>query len=90
MKKIKVWRCEVDLYRNGTLFRSPKNKLYDRGNTGVWFVAAKSAREAKQLLQKHIRFGSITIPKYQWIPECYRNLTYKEIKKLQPIKETLP
>lgn len=82
MKKIQTYRCEVDLYRNGTLFRSPKDKLYDRGNTGVYYVGAKSPKEAKTILQKYIKFGSICVPNYQYIPEKYQGLSYKEVKKI--------
>lgn len=83
MKEIKTYRCEVDLYRNGMLFRSPSDRLYDRGNTGVYYVGAKSPKEAKEILQKHIKFGSICVPKYQSIPERYQGLAYKEIKKFE-------
>ena len=82
MKKIQSYRCEVDLYRNGTVFRAPKDRLYSRSSQGVYIVGAKSAKEAKQLLQQHIQFGSITIPKYQYVPEQYKNLAYKEILKI--------
>lgn len=83
MKEIKTYRCEVDLYRNGAIFRSPSDRLYDRGNTGVYYVGAKSPKEAKEILQKHIKFGSICVPKYQHIPERYQVLAYKEIKKFE-------
>lgn len=83
MKEIKTYRCEVDLYRNGAIFRSPSDRLYDRGNTGVYYVGAKSPTEAKEILQKHIKFGSICVPKYQSIPERYLGLAYKKIEKFE-------
>lgn len=82
MKEIKIFRCEVDLYRNGTVFRDSSNRLYDRNTKGVYFVGAKTADEAKALLQKEIKFGSICIPNAYYIPEKYLNLSYKEIVKL--------
>lgn len=85
MKEIKTYRCEVDLYRNGMIFRSPSDRLYDRGNTGVYYVGAKSPKEAKEILQKHIKFGSICVPNgaEQYVPEKYQGLAYKEIKKFE-------
>lgn len=80
MREVKTYRCEVDLYRNGTIFRDAKNKLYERPAKGVYFVGAKTAKEAKALLQKEIRFGSITVPRYQ-TPETYPRVGYKQIKK---------
>lgn len=65
MKEVKIWRCEVDLYRNGRIFRDEHNKLYNRQTGGVYYVGAKTADEAKDILQKAIGFGSITVPKYQ-------------------------
>lgn len=70
MSNITTYRCEVDLYRNGTLFRGPKEKLYDRNTTGVYLVGAKNPKEARRLLQKAIGFGSITVPwRSQWRPD---------------------
>lgn len=83
MKEIKTYRCEVDLYRNGSIFRGHNERLYDRGSTGIYYVGAKSAKEAKKLLQQYIHFGSITIPNCQYIPDKYRTLNYKEIKKFE-------
>ena len=85
MKEIKTYRCEVDLYRNGAIFRSPSDRLYDRGNTGVYYVGAKSPKEAKEILQKHIKFGSICVPTghWQYVPEQYQNLAYKEVQKFE-------
>lgn len=84
MKEINTYRLEVDLYRNnGSVFRTAKNRLYQRPAAvrGVWFVGAKSADEARTLLQEHIKFGSITIPNHQFVPSKYQNLEYKEIRK---------
>lgn len=65
MKEIKIYRCEVDLYRNGKIFRDEHNRLYSRQTGGVYFVGAKTADEVRNILQKAIGFGSITVPKYQ-------------------------
>lgn len=84
MKKIQTYRLEVDLFRNnGFVFRAEKDRLYQRPESvrGVWFVGAKTKREAEKLLRAKIKFGSITIPKCQTIPEEYQNLGYKEIRK---------
>lgn len=87
MKELKVYRCEVDLFRNnGFVFRTAKDRLYQRDTKGVYFVCAKSEKEAKQLLQNHIRFGSITIPKCQASPDEYKDMKYKEIRKETPPK----
>lgn len=84
MKDINTFRCEVDLYRNGTVFRDSSNRLYDRNTKGVYFVGAKSADEAKELLQERIKFGSICVPyRHNYVPEEYQNLSYKEIVKLE-------
>ncbi len=60
---ITTYRCEVDLYRNGSVFRDSSNRLYDRNTRGVYLVGARNPKEAKKLLQKAIKFGSITVPK---------------------------
>ena len=38
MKEIKIFRCEVDLYRNGTVFRDSSNRLYGRNTKGVYSI----------------------------------------------------
>lgn len=86
MKEIKIYRCEVDLYRNGMVFRNNTNRLYDRGTTGVYAVAAKSAKEATKLLRKTIGFGSIMCTEDEthnkYIREKLHDMRYKEIRKI--------
>jgi hypothetical protein len=88
MKEVKAWYCEVDLYRNGAIFRSAKEKLYDRQTEGNYVVGAKTAKEAREILQKAIGFGSITVPKYkktqEWIRGLYPDIKYKESSKNIP------
>lgn len=59
--RVKTYLCQVDVYRNGMVFRDNTNRLYDRNTKGTYIVGAKSDKEAKQLLQKHIRFGSVNV-----------------------------
>lgn len=83
MSNITTYRCEVDLYRNGALFRGPKEKLYDRNTTGVYLVGAKNPKEARRLLQKAIGFGSITVPwRSQWRPDGAPTLERGQICKI--------
>jgi hypothetical protein len=88
MKEVTAWYCQVDCYRNGYVFRDEKNRLYDRQTKGDYVVGAKTADEARKILQKAIGFGSITIPKYQgtqeWIRKLYPNMTYKQIIRRHP------
>lgn len=65
----KIFRCEVDLYRNGTVFRDKNSRLYDRQTEGVYYVSAKNKKHAMLLLQKAIGFGQICVPRHQWIPD---------------------
>lgn len=65
MKEVKTFICEVDLYRNGMVFRGFSDRLYDRNTKGSYIVGAKTAKEARTILQKKIGFGSINVPKYQ-------------------------
>lgn len=78
MKEINTYRCEVDLYRNGAIFREKNTKLYNRSTEGVYYVGAKSETEAKDLLQMAIKFGKINVSldKYHG---CDKALGYKEI-----------
>ena len=63
MKEINTYVCYVDLYRNGTLFRSPKERLYDRNTMGRYLVGAKTPELARKYLQEKIGFGSIQVDK---------------------------
>lgn len=67
MKPINTYRLQVDMFRNnGFCYRDMKDWLYQRPNVkGVYFVGAKSLKEARKLLQKHIGFGAICIPRWQ-------------------------
>lgn len=80
--RCKTYGCEVDLYRNGTIFRAPCDRLYYRNTEGVYLVGAKNPKEARKLLQKAIKFGSITVPKCQYIPDDAPRLKHGEIVKI--------
>lgn len=83
MKPINTYRLQVDMFRNnGFCYRGMKDWLYQRPNVkGVYFVGAKSLKEARKLLQKHIGFGAICIPRWQDnIPDGY-HMPYKGIRK---------
>lgn len=89
MANVTTYRCEVDLYRNGAIFRSAKEKLYDRNTTGVYLVGAKTPKEARELLQRAIGFGSITVPKLQhcqWRPEGAPTLERGQICKISRVR----
>lgn len=78
-----VFRCEVDLYRNGKVFRNKDEYLYDRRTQGVYYVGAKTAKDARAFLQKRIGFGSITVPRHQDIPDEVPNLKAGQIVRRQ-------
>lgn len=79
-----TYRCEVDLYRNGTVCRGHRDRLYDRNTKGVYLMGAKNPKEARKTLQKAIGFGSITVPKRnQWRPDDAPELKRGEIRKLE-------
>lgn len=78
MKTVKTFFCQVDCYRNGFVFRDFKNRLYSRQTEGVYYVGAKTSKEAKKILQNKIGFGSICVPKTQ-AHDSYPVLKYKEI-----------
>lgn len=79
---IKTYLCEVDLYRNGMVFRDKSNRLYDRNTEGSYLVGARSKKEAKKLLQKAIGFGSVTVPNAQYRPDGAPALKHNEIVKI--------
>lgn len=90
MKEIKTYICYVDTFRNGTIFRGPKERLYDRNTQGCYYVGAKTPELAKQYLQERIGFGSIQVEKYvrrnleiklKDKQICKRIRTYDENKK---------
>lgn len=83
MLPVRTYHLEVDMYRNNSFIRrSLKDRLYQRPEIcGRWYVGAKSEKEAKKLLQEHLGFAKISIPKHQYVPEKYQNLAYKEIQK---------
>lgn len=81
MKEIKQYIGIVDAYRkNGMVFCDPKERLYQRPTKGRYQIAAKSERQAKELLREVIGFGSITIREDE-NPPCI--LPYKAVKKVQ-------
>ncbi len=87
MREIRTYICAVDAYRNGFVFRAANNRLYERNTEGTYAVGAKTPKEAKAILQKAIRFGSVEVQRTKtksdvWnpsgddqIPDC----RYKEI-----------
>lgn len=81
MANIKTYLLEVDMCRNGLVFRSKSNRLYERNTQGRYYVCAKNPKEAKRILQRTIGFGSITVPKHQYIPENVPDLSYGQIVK---------
>ena len=83
MKPVNTYVCYVDAYRNGFIFRGISERLYERNTKGRYLVGAKSAKEAKEILQKAIGFGSINVPKHQsWIYDHLKKpLKYKEVLK---------
>lgn len=79
MKPINKYVCLVDNYR-----RSSRQ----RNTVGRYIVCAKTEKEAKEILQKMIGFGSIQvyyqITKEHGLPsEIEANLSYKEAKKME-------
>lgn len=85
-----TYRCEVDLYRNGFVFRGSGERLYDRNTAGVYLVGARNAKEAKEILQKAIKFGSITVPKRsQWRPDDAPTLKHGQIVKIRSTSEEI-
>lgn len=91
MKEIKAWFCQVDCYRNGTVFRDKSNRLYDRQTKGSYIVGAKTAKEAREILQKAIGFGSICVSKrpstMEICAEKYPSIEYKQIIRYSPKNE---
>ena len=81
MANVKTYLLEVDLYRNGFVFRSHSDRLYERNTLGRYYVGAKNPKEAKSILQKAIGFGSITVPNHQYIPENIKTLRHGQIMK---------
>ena len=81
MANIKTFLLEVDLYRNGFVFRNHSDRLYERNTLGRYYVGAKNPKEAKSILQKAIGFGSITVPNHQYIPENIKALRHGQIVK---------
>ena len=65
----RIFRCEVDLYRNGAVFRPYNRRLYARQTEGLYYVCAKNPRHAARLLQTAIGFGQIHVPARQCLPD---------------------
>ena len=79
MKPLNKYVCLVDNYRR------PSRQ---RNTMGRYLVCAKTEREAKEILQNKIGFGSVQI--YYQVTEEYglpfekkTNLSYKEAKKME-------
>lgn len=71
MKEVKTFICCVDIHRRPSRMRNTHGRYY---------VGAKTEKEAKELLQKAIGFGSITIIGIQRDPRLY-HCKYKEMAK---------
>lgn len=72
MKKIKRAIVLVDTYRRPSL---------KRNTAGRYIVSAKSEKEAVELVQKAIGFGSVQF--YYWEQnDSYKFINYKEVKKM--------
>lgn len=72
MKEIKRAIVLVDTYRR------PSRK---RNTAGRYIVSAKSEKEAVELVQKAIGFGSVQF--YYWEQnDSYKFINYKEVKKM--------
>ncbi len=79
MKLLNKYVCLVDNYRRPSRQRNTK---------GRYLVCAKTEREAKEILQDKIGFGSVQV--YYQVTEEYglpfekkTNLSYKEAKKMK-------
>ena len=88
MKEINIYRCEVDLFRkNGAVFCSSKERVYQRPNIrGVYYVGAKSEKEATKLLRDKIRFGSILTKPARKDDHYIQKFGIKDMKYKQIIK----
>lgn len=83
-----VFRCEVDMYRNGTVFRSGNARLRDRRTKGVYYARAKSRRHAMILVQKAIGFGQVCIPVRQCLPDGLPEIRKNGIVKYDPATDS--
>ena len=80
MKEIKQYVALVDCYRkNGFAHCPPKEYLYQRQTRGRYRVAAKSREEARDLVQKAVRFGSVSVYCEDGNPK--ETLPYKTVVK---------
>lgn len=82
MKPLNKYVCLVDNYRR------PDRQ---RNTAGRYLVCAKTEREAKEILQNKIGFGSVQVyykvtKEYGLPVEKKANLSYKEAKKMEPGK----
>ena len=72
MKEVKQAIVLVDVYRR------PERR---RNTTGRYIVSAKSEKEAVELVQKAIGFGSVQF--YYWERnDSFKFIKYKEVKKM--------
>lgn len=58
---IKQYVVLVDGFRNGMVFRLPKDRLYERNTAGRYRTAARSEKEAEQFVRDAVGFGSVKV-----------------------------
>lgn len=83
----KTFPCVVDAYRNGFVFRAAKDRLYERNTQGRYLVGAKSKKQARQILQKAIGFGSIDVHEPETNPTKGETCLQGEIKRLKLVNK---
>ena len=82
MKSVKQYVLLVDNRRNCVSDEQGQLKhLYRRNTAGRYRVAAKTEKEAIELLREKIGFGSIQVYYEDKNPTSNKILAYKEIKK---------
>ena len=55
MANVKTFLLEVDLYRNGFVFRSHSDRLYERNTLGRYYVGAKNPKKSKNYFTESYR-----------------------------------
>lgn len=79
MKEIKQYVVLVDGFRNGTVFRAPKDRLYERNTSGRYRTAARSEEEAEEFVRNAVEFGSVKV--YYEDKDCKMPLEYGVVKE---------
>lgn len=97
MKEIKQYVVLVDSHRKCGIMCPAKDMLYQRATKGRYRVAAKNEKEAQELVQKAVGFGSVHVyyedkdPKPQFILP-YRQVAKEDLKGglIKPMHATEP